>query len=161
VILLVSVTAISLTMLQATINAPRDAFRECTRAAATKARSENVKADDFEAYMRNSCSVQIGSLRSAIQAFNIKNGMGKKAAAALSDSFKLIRKSLRGLADDAEDVSIKKKAKALKQVNALNKKVNTEFQSFNAALLKLRKLDPNKQLQQAFQSDQACQALSS
>ena len=86
---------------------------------------------------------------------------GKKAAAALSDSFKLIRKSLRDLQDQAEDVSIKKKAKALKQVNALNKQVNTEFQSFNAALLKLRKLDPNKKLQEAFQADQACQALSS
>jgi hypothetical protein len=85
---------------------------------------------------------------------------GKKAAAALTDSFKLIRKSLRDLQDQAGDVSVKKKAKALKQVNALNQQVNTEFQSFNAALLKLRKLDPSKELQQAFQSDQACQALS-
>jgi len=84
-ILLVSVTAVSLTMLQGAINAPRDAFRECTRAAATKARSENVGGDDFEAYMRNSCSVQIGALRSAVQAFNIKNGMAKKAAAADAD----------------------------------------------------------------------------
>ena len=84
-IFLVSVTAVSLTMLQGAINAPREAFRECTRTAATKARSENVGGDDFEAYMRNSCSVQIGALRSAIQAFNIKNGMAKKAAAADAD----------------------------------------------------------------------------
>lgn len=84
-ILLVSVTAISLTMLQGVINAPRDAFRECTRAAAAKARSENVGGDAFEAYMRNTCSVQIGALRSAVQAFNMKNGMGKKAAAADAD----------------------------------------------------------------------------
>ena len=84
-ILLVSVTAVSLTMLQGAINAPREAFRECTRTAAAKAHSENVGGDAFEAYMRNSCSVQIGSLRSAIQAFNMKNGMAKKAAAADAD----------------------------------------------------------------------------
>ena len=81
-ILLVSVTAVSLTMLQGAINAPREAFRECTRAATTKAHSENVGGDDFEAYLRSTCSVQIGALRSAIQAFNMKNGMAKKAAAA-------------------------------------------------------------------------------
>lgn len=81
----ISVTAISLTMLQATINAPREAFRQCTRAAASKARSEKVGGDQFEAYMRNSCSVQIGALRSAILAFNVKNGMAKKAAAADAD----------------------------------------------------------------------------
>ncbi len=84
-ILLVSVTAVTLTMLQGAINAPRDAFRECTRAAASKAHSENVGGDAFEAYMRNSCSVQIGNLRGAIQAFNMKNGMAKKAAAADAD----------------------------------------------------------------------------
>lgn len=84
-ILLVSVTAISLTALQATINAPRDAFRECMRSASSKARSENVKPDDFEVYMRNACGVQIGSLRSALQSFNLKNGMAKKAAAADAD----------------------------------------------------------------------------
>ena len=84
-ILLIGVTAISLTALQATINAPRDAFRECMRAASKKARSENVKPDDFEAYMRTTCSVQIGSLRSALNAFNLKNGMAKKAAASDAD----------------------------------------------------------------------------
>lgn len=80
-ILAIAVTAISLTMLQATINAPREAFRQCARSAADSARSENVAGDAFEAYMRNSCSAEIGSLRGAIQAFNMKNGMAKKAAA--------------------------------------------------------------------------------
>lgn len=84
-ILLVGATAITLTALQAVINVPRDAFRECMREASAKARSENVTGDNFEAYMRNSCGVQIGSLRSALQAFNLKNGMAKKAAAADAD----------------------------------------------------------------------------
>ncbi len=84
-ILLVGATTITLTALQAVINVPRDAFRECMRASADKARSENVGADAFEAYMRSSCGVQIGSLRSALQAFNLKNGMAKKAAAADAD----------------------------------------------------------------------------
>ncbi|MES2146939.1 MAG: hypothetical protein V4491_03710 [Pseudomonadota bacterium] len=84
-ILLIGATAVSLTALQATINAPRNAFRDCMREASAKARSENVTGDNFEAYMRNSCGVQIGSLRNALQAFNLKNGMAKKAAAADAD----------------------------------------------------------------------------
>lgn len=84
-ILLIGATAISLTALQATINAPRNAFRECMRQAGVKARSENVTGDNFETYMRNSCGVQIGSLRNALQAFNLKNGMAKKAASADAD----------------------------------------------------------------------------
>ena len=84
-IFVVAATAVSLTALQATINVPREAFRTCMREATSAARSENVKGDDFEAYMRTKCSVQIGSLRSAIQAFNMKNGMAKKAAASDAD----------------------------------------------------------------------------
>lgn len=84
-ILLIGATALSLTALQASINVPRDAMRECLKSATTTARSQNVAADAVEAYMRNSCSVQIGSLRSALQSFNMKNGMAKKAAAADAD----------------------------------------------------------------------------
>ncbi|MEO6199305.1 MAG: hypothetical protein ABIO68_05150 [Sphingomicrobium sp.] len=78
--LTISATVVSLTMLQATINAPRDAFRECTRSATSSARSESVKPDDFEAYMRDHCSGQFGALKAAVQAFNMKNGMPRKAA---------------------------------------------------------------------------------
>lgn len=84
-ILLVGATAISLTALQAVINVPRDAMRECLRGATGKARSENVSADNFETYMRGACNVQIGSLRSALTAFNQKNGMARKAAASDAD----------------------------------------------------------------------------
>ena len=84
-ILVVGVTAITLAALQATINVPRDAFRACMREASSSAKSENVSGDAFEAYMRGKCSVQIGSLKSAIMAFNVKNGMAKKAAASDAD----------------------------------------------------------------------------
>lgn len=84
-VLLVGAMAVSLTMLQAAINVPRDAFRSCMRDAATSAKSENVSGDAFEAYMRGKCSVELGSLRNALIAFNLKNGMAKKAAAADAD----------------------------------------------------------------------------
>lgn len=84
-LLLVVATSASLTLLQATINVPRDAFRDCMREATSSARTENVAADNFEAYARGKCSVQMGSLRSALIAFNVKNGMAKKAAASDAD----------------------------------------------------------------------------
>lgn len=86
---------------------------------------------------------------------------GKQAATGLIDTFKKIRTSLRKLQDQAEELSIKNRAKALKQIKALNRQVSAEFASFNDALIKLRKLDPNHQLQKAFQAEPACQQLSS
>jgi hypothetical protein len=90
-----------------------------------------------------------------------KTPKGKQAAAGLTASFKKIRASLRKLRNQAESMSIQRKAKALKQVKTLNRQVTAEFDSFNAALRKLRKLDPNHQLKQAFAADPACQQLSS
>ena len=84
-IFVIGATAVSLAALQATINVPRDAFRACMREASSSAKSEKVAGDAFEAYMRTKCSVQLGSLKSAITAFNVKNGMAKKAAASDAD----------------------------------------------------------------------------
>jgi hypothetical protein len=78
----VSISAISLSLLQASVAAPTQAFRSCLREAATKATSEKVSGDNIEAYLRNACTPQMGSLRDALIAFRLKNGMGKKAAAA-------------------------------------------------------------------------------
>jgi len=79
-IALLGASAIILTALQATINAPTEAFRGCLKEASEKAAKEKVAGDAFEAYARNACSVQLGSLKSAVVAFRTKNGMGKKAA---------------------------------------------------------------------------------
>ena len=74
-IALVIASAINLTALQATIAAPTDAFRGCLRDAATKAKTEKVSGDGIEAYLKNACTVQLGSLREALISFRMKNGM--------------------------------------------------------------------------------------
>ena len=84
-IALLAVPAIYLTALQAVINAPRDAFRNCLKEASAKASSEKVAADAYEAWARNACAGQITTLRSAIVGFNVKNGMPRKDAASDAD----------------------------------------------------------------------------
>jgi hypothetical protein len=79
-IALLVASAINLAALQASIAAPTDAFRGCLREAATKAKSEKVPGDGIEAYLKNACTVQMGSLKEALVAFRMKNGMSRKAA---------------------------------------------------------------------------------
>ena len=85
-IVLLGASAITLTALQGVINAPRDAFRACLRAASEKAETEKVGGEAIEAYLRNACSGQASSLRSAVAAFNMKNGMARNTAAADASS---------------------------------------------------------------------------
>ena len=84
-IALVGASAIYLAGLQASISAPTEAFRGCLRQAAAKATSEKVSGDNIDAYLRNACSVEMTSLKSAVIAFRMKNGMSKKAAASDAD----------------------------------------------------------------------------
>jgi hypothetical protein len=84
-IALVSLSAITLSMLQASVAAPTQSFRSCLREAATKATSEKVSGDNIEAYLRNACTTQMSTLRDALIAFRLKNGMTKKAASADAD----------------------------------------------------------------------------
>ena len=79
-IALVGASAIVLTALQASINAPTEAFRGCLKSAATKATDAKVAPDGIETYFKTECSVQMESLKSAVVAFRVKNGMAKKAA---------------------------------------------------------------------------------
>jgi hypothetical protein len=85
VIALIGATAMTLTALQASINAPTTAFRGCLKEAATKATSEKVAPDAIEEYLRNACTVQMQALKSAVIAFRMKNGMSRKAAADDAD----------------------------------------------------------------------------
>lgn len=80
-IAIIAIPAIALSMLQASITAPTDAFRGCLRTAAEKAKGDKVAGDKIEDYLRTNCTVQMGSLKDALVAFRIKNGMSKKAAA--------------------------------------------------------------------------------
>jgi len=79
---LLAAVAINLAGLQASISAPTDAFRSCLREAASKAKTDKVTADGIEAYLRNACTAQMGSLKEALIAFRIKNGMSRKDAAS-------------------------------------------------------------------------------
>ncbi len=79
-IALLIASAINLTALQASIAAPTDAFRGCLREAVGKAKGEKVAGDAIETYLRNACSGQMSTLKGAIVAFRMKNGMSHKAA---------------------------------------------------------------------------------
>jgi hypothetical protein len=84
-IALLVASTINLVSLQATISAPTDAFRGCLREAATKAKSDKVAGDAIEAYLKNACSTQMGTLKGALISFRMKNGMARKAAASDAD----------------------------------------------------------------------------
>ena len=84
-IVLLSASAITLAALQASINAPTEAFRDCLRDSAEKATGAKVAGDAIDAYLRNACSVQMGTLKSAVVAFRTKNGMKKAAATEDAD----------------------------------------------------------------------------
>jgi len=84
-IALVVASSIYLTGMQATINAPRDAFRACLKQAKEKATSEKVSGEAFEAYARAACSDRLAALQNALIAFSLKNGMARKTAASDAD----------------------------------------------------------------------------
>jgi hypothetical protein len=79
-IALLAASAIVLSALQASITAPTSAFRGCLHDASAKATTDKVAADGIETYLRNACTVQLGSLKSALVEFRMKNGMTRKAA---------------------------------------------------------------------------------
>jgi len=80
-IALLGASAILLSALQASISAPTSAFRGCLHDATAKATTEKVSADTIETYLRNACTVQMGSLKEALVSFRMKNGMTRRAAA--------------------------------------------------------------------------------
>jgi hypothetical protein len=84
-ITLLIASAINLAGLQASIAAPTDAFRGCLREAVAKAKTDKVAADGIENYLRNACTTQMGTLKDALVAFRIKNGMTRKAAVSDAD----------------------------------------------------------------------------
>jgi len=84
-IILLAASAITLTALQASIAGPTDSFRSCLREAATKAKSEKIPGDAIETYLKTACSGQMSTLKNAVIAFRMKNGMSRKAAADDAD----------------------------------------------------------------------------
>jgi hypothetical protein len=80
-IALAAASVMYLTGLQAAIDGPRQAFWACAKAQKSKANDQKIAPDAFEAFLRNACSNELQSLKSAIAATDVKNGMGRKAAA--------------------------------------------------------------------------------
>jgi hypothetical protein len=85
IVLLVS-SAITLTALQAGINAPRSAFQACLREASNKAANDKVAAAGYDAYVRNACSAELNSFKGAVIKFDMGNKMSKKASDEDADS---------------------------------------------------------------------------
>jgi len=79
-IVLLAASSITLAALQASINAPRDAFRNCLKEATTKASNEKVTADAYGAYVRAACTGELGSFKGAVVKFDMGNKMSKKAS---------------------------------------------------------------------------------
>ena len=79
-IVLLAATGITLTALQAVINAPREAFRTCLKTASTKASNDKVGAEAYKAYVRNACGAELGSFKGAVVKFDMGNKMSKKAS---------------------------------------------------------------------------------
>jgi len=81
-IALLGASALVLSALQASIVAPTDSFRSCLREAVSKAKSDKVPGDGIEAYLKNACTAQMGTLKEVLISFRMKNGMTRKAAAS-------------------------------------------------------------------------------
>lgn len=79
-IILLAASSITLTALQASINAPREAFRACIKDASGKAVDDKVMPDAYEAYVRSACSGQLGSFKGAVVKFDMSNKMSRKAS---------------------------------------------------------------------------------
>lgn len=84
-IALLGASALAVAALQASIAGPTSTFRSCLHGAADKATHDKVSADAIENYLKNACGSEMGTLKSAIVAFRMKNGMSKKAAADDAD----------------------------------------------------------------------------
>ena len=85
-IVLLAASTITLTALQASINAPREAFRVCLKEGTTKATGEKVAPDAYDAYIRAHCSGPLSSFKSAAMNFDMKIKMSKKAASEDADA---------------------------------------------------------------------------
>ena len=79
-IVLLAASSITLTALQASINAPREAFRTCLKEATSKASNDKVAADAYGAYVRAACSNELGSFKGAVVKFDMGNKMSKKSS---------------------------------------------------------------------------------
>src|SRR3954469_18314825 len=85
-IALIAASAIYIIASQAAVAGQTNAFKDCLKATAAKAKNEKVGVDAYEAYARSACAVQLNGLRDALIAFEMKNGeMSRKSASQDAD----------------------------------------------------------------------------
>lgn len=72
---------VGLSVLQASIAAPRQDFTDCLKKASQQAAAQQVSPDQYSAFASQQCSASAASLKSALIAFDTKNGI-KRARAA-------------------------------------------------------------------------------
>ena len=84
-IALIAASAVSMLASQAAMAAPTNAYKDCLKQTSVQAKKEKIAGDAYEAYARNACSSQITTLRDALIAFTVKNGMARKEAAKDAD----------------------------------------------------------------------------
>ena len=73
-----------LTILQASIAAPRQDFTDCLKKASLQALAQKVAPDQYSAYANAQCTGQAANFKGALSAFDIKNGV--KKSQAISDA---------------------------------------------------------------------------
>jgi hypothetical protein len=72
------------TVLQASIAAPRQDFTDCLKRASLQAAAQQVSPDQFSAFATQQCAAASASFKGALVAFDTKNGV--KRARAESDA---------------------------------------------------------------------------
>lgn len=70
----------SLLVLQAAINAPRQAFTACLKQASQTADARKVSSAQYDAHVKQACSTQAESFKKALVAFDVKNGIKRTQA---------------------------------------------------------------------------------
>jgi hypothetical protein len=109
-IFLLGASAIYLTALQASINAPRSAFQTCLKESVGQATEQMIAGDGYEAFVRTSCGGQLNSFKSAVVSFDMQNKMSRQEAGADADS--MIADFVSGSADHYRYVAKSQSANA-------------------------------------------------
>lgn len=73
---------VGLVFLQASIAAPRQDFTECLKRAGLQAAAQQVAADQYSAFAAQQCADEGAKFKSALVAFDVKNGVKRGQAAS-------------------------------------------------------------------------------
>src|SRR5829696_3911139 len=71
-----------LAFLQASIAAPRQNFTDCLKKASLQAATQQVAAGQYSAFAMQQCAASGASFKSALVAFDVKNGVKKAQASS-------------------------------------------------------------------------------